>query len=88
MRVFGLSRFLAHFSFFERIEVCAFISRKLNELRGPFFTFPNNFTPSVLIAKKISHLGVKVRGLQRPQIGLRGQNSKLSLFHAALRPNG
>jgi len=73
MRVFGLSRFLAHFSVFERIKVCAFISRKLNKLRGPFFIFPDNFTPSILIAK-ISHLGVKVRGLQRLQIGLRSQN--------------
>ena len=45
MRVFGLSRFLAHFSFFfERIEVCAFVSQKLNKQRGPFFTFPDKFT--------------------------------------------
>ena len=53
MRVFGLSRFSAYFSFFERIGVCAFISRKLNKLRRPFFTVPDNFTPSILIAKKI-----------------------------------
>ena len=49
-------------------------------LRGPFFTFPDNFTPSILIAKKISHLGVKVRGRQRPQIGLRSQNFKIVTF--------
>ena len=78
-KLFGLSWFLAHFSFFERIAVCAFISRKLNKLRGPFFTFPDNFTPSVLIAKKIPP-GVKVRGLQRPQIGLRCQNFKIVTF--------
>ena len=54
MRLFGLNRFLAHFfRFFERIEVCAFISRKLNKLRGPFFIFPDNFTHSILIAKNI-----------------------------------
>ena len=79
MHVFGLSRFLAHFSFFKRIEVCAFISRKLNKLRGPFFIFPDNFTHSILIAKNIPP-GVKVRGLQRPQIGLRGQNFKIDTF--------
>ena len=88
MRVFGLSRFLAHFSFFfERIEVCAFVSQKLNMRRGPFFTFPDNFTHSILIAKNIPP-GVKVRGLQRPQIGLRGQNFKIETFARLLRPNG
>ena len=57
MRAFGVSRFLAHFSFFEHIEICAFISRKLNKLRGPFFTFPDNVTPSILIAKKYPTYG-------------------------------
>ena len=41
------------FGFFERIEFCAFISRKLNKLRGPCFIFPDNFTHSILIAKNI-----------------------------------
>jgi len=79
MRVFGLSRLLAHFSFFWAHRSCAYVSRKLNTRRGPFFTFLDNFTPSILI-EKISHLGVKVRGLQRPQIGLRGQNFKIDTF--------
>ena len=52
MRVLDFANFWLIFRFFERIEVCAFISRKLNKLRGPFFTFPDNFTPSTLIAKK------------------------------------
>jgi len=87
-----LADFWLIFPFFERIEVCAFISRKLNKLRGPFFTFRDNFTPSVLIAKK-SHLGVKVRGLQRPQIGLRNQNFKIDTFsrdscEQTVRPRG
>jgi len=58
----------------ERIEVCAFISRKLNKLRGPFFTFPDNFK-----CKNIQP-GVKVWGLQCPQIGLRSQNFKIVTF--------
>jgi len=44
-----LADFWLIFRFFERIKVCAFISRKLNKLRRPFFTFPNNFTLSTLI---------------------------------------
>ena len=31
MRVFGLSRFWLIFRLFERIEVCVFVSRKLNK---------------------------------------------------------
>ena len=80
MRVLDLADFWLIFRFFERIEVCAFVSRKLNMRRGPFFTFPDNFIPNILIAKKISHLRVKVRGLQRPQIGLRSQNFKIVTF--------
>jgi len=92
MSVFGLSRFLANFSFFERMKDCAFISWKLNKLRRPFFTFPDNFTHSILIAKNIPP-GVKVRGLQRPQIGLRGQNFKIDTFSRGscdqtVRPRG
>jgi len=75
MRVLDLADFWLIFRFFERIEVCAFISRKLNKLRGPFFIFPNNFTHSILIAKNIPP-GVKVRGLQRPQIPNRSQRPK------------
>jgi len=76
MRVFGLS-------FFERIEVCTFISRKLNELRGPFFTFPDNFTPSVLIAKKYPTWGSRFGGYSAPKSVSEAKISKLSLFHAA-----
>ena len=87
-----LADFWLIFRFFERIEVCAFVSRKLNMRRGPFFTFPDNFTPSILI-EKISHLGVQVRGLQRPQIRLRGQNFKIVTFLSGscdqtVRPRG
>jgi len=85
MRVLDLADFLAHLSVFERMKVCAFISRKLNKLRGPFFTFPDNFTPSILIAKNIPP-GVKVRGLQRPQIGLRSQNFKIVNFSCCSWP--
>jgi len=45
MRVLGLSRSLAHFSFF--FSASKFAPSYL----GPFFTFPDNFTPSILIAK-------------------------------------
>jgi len=89
MRVFGLSRFLAYFSFFECIEVCAFISRKLNKLR---FTFPNNFSPGILITKSIPPEG-QGSGLQCPKIGLRTQNFKIFTFSHApcdqmVRPRG
>jgi len=49
----NLADFWLIFPFFERIKVCAFISRKLNKLRGLFFIFPDNFTHSILIAKNI-----------------------------------
>jgi len=74
-----LADFWLIFRFFEHIEICAFISRKLNKLRGPFFTFPDNVTPSILIAKNIPSTG-KVRGLQRQQIGLRNQNFKIVTY--------
>jgi len=48
-----LADFWLIFRFLERTEVYAFIYRKLNQLRGPFFIFPNNFSPSLLIAKNI-----------------------------------
>ena len=70
MRVFGLWLI---FRFFERIEVCAFVSRKLNKLRGPFFIFPDNFTHSILIAKKYS----------APKSVSEAKISKLTLFRAA-----
>jgi len=79
MRVLDLTDFWLIFRFFERIKVCTLISRKLNTRRGPFFTFPDTFTVGILI-EKISHLRVKVRELQRPQIGLRGQNFKIDTF--------
>ena len=82
MRVFGLSRFLAIFLVFERIEVCAFISRKLSKLRGPFFTFPDNFTPSVLIANNIPPGGQGSEAAAPPN-GSQAKISKLSLFRAA-----
>jgi len=80
------------FVFFERIEVCDFISQKLNKLRGPFLRFPNNFIPSILIAKNIPP-GVTVRGIQWPQIGLRSQNFKIVTFSCGscdqtVRPRG
>ena len=81
IRVSGLSRFLAYFSFFERIEVCAFISRKLNKLRGPFFTFPDNFTPSILIVKNIPPGGQGSGATAHPKE--EAKISELTLFHAA-----
>ena len=92
MRVFGLSRFLAYFLFFERIEVCAFICRKLNKLHGPFFIFPDNFTYSILIAKNIPP-GGQGSGATAPQIGLRSQNFKTDTFSRGscdqtVRPRG
>ena len=77
MRVFGLSRF------FERIEVCAFVSQKLNKLRGPFFTFPDNFTHSILIAKNIPP-GCQGSGATAPpNRSQEAKISKLTLFRAA-----
>jgi len=80
---------LSLFSFFECIEVCAFISRKLNKLR---FTFPNNFSPGILITKSIPPEG-QGSGLQCPKIGLRTQNFKIFTFSHApcdqmVRPRG
>jgi len=83
MRVFVLSRFLAHFSFFECIEVCAFISQKVNKLRRPFFTFPNNFTHSVLIAKKYPTWGSRFGGYSAPKLASEAKISKLTLFRTA-----
>jgi len=57
-----LADFWLIFRYFERVEVCAFISRKLNKLRGPLFTFPDNVTPSILIVKKVPPR-IKFRGL-------------------------
>jgi len=67
----------------ERPKVCAFISQKLNKLGRPFFIFPNNLCCSIRIWK-ISHLRVKVRGLQRPQNASRAQNFKIFTFSRAL----
>ena len=80
-----LADFWLIFRFFERIEVCAFISRKLNKLRGPFFTFPDNFTHSILIAKNIPP------GCQGS--GATGQNFKIETFlrgscDQTVRPRG
>jgi len=76
MRVFfDLADFWLIFRFFERIDVCPFVSRKLNKLRGPFFINLDNFFPSILIAKNIPP-GVKVRGLQRPRNAVRAQDFK------------
>jgi len=87
-----LADFWLIFRLLERIEVCAFISRKLNKLRGPFFIFPDTFTPSVSIANKYSTWG-SYRGLQRPQIGPTGQNFKIVTFSRGsgdqtVRPRG
>jgi len=83
-----LADFWLIFRLFERIEVCALISRKLNK----FFIFPDSFTYSTLIAKNIPPK-VKVRGLQRPQIGLRSQHFKIDTFSRGscdqmVRPRG
>jgi len=83
MRVFGLSRFSAYFSFFERTGVCAFISRKLNKLRRPFFTVPDNFTPSILIAKKYPTWGSRFGGYSTHKSVSEAKISKLTLFHVA-----
>ena len=80
MRVFGL---LDIFRFFERIAVCAFISRKLNKLRGPFVTVPDNFTPIVLIAKNIPPGGQGSGATAPTQSVSEAKISKLTLFRAA-----
>ena len=74
-----------HFSFFERIEVSAFISRKLNKLRRPFFTFPDKFTPSILLAK-ISHLGSRFGGYSAHKMLSEPKISKVLLFRTASVP--
>ena len=84
-----LADFWLIFRFFECTEVCAFISRKLNKLR---FTFPNNFSPGILITKSIPPEG-QGSGLQCPKIGLRTQNFKIFTFSHApcdqmVRPRG
>ena len=89
MRVFfDLADFWLIFRFFERIDVCPFVSRKLNKLRGPFFINLDNFFPSILIAKNIPP-GVKVRGLQRPRNAVRAQDFNFFYFFARpLCPSG
>ena len=78
-----LADFRLIFRFFERIEVCAFISRKLNKLRGPFFIFPDNFTHSILIAKNIPPGGQGSGATGAPKSVSEAKISKLTLFRAA-----
>ena len=78
-----LADFWLIFRFFERIEVCAFISRKLNTRRGPFFIFPDNFTHSILIAKKYPTWGSRFVGYSDPKSVSEAKIWKLTLFHAA-----
>ena len=78
-----LADFWLIFRFFERIEVCAFISRKLNKLRGPFFIFPDNFTHSILIAKKYFTWGSRFGGYSAPKSVSEAKISKLTLFCVA-----
>ena len=78
-----LADFWLIFPFFERINVCAFISRKLNKLRGPFFIFPDNFTHSILIAKKYLTWGSRFGGYSAPKSVSEAKISKLTLFRAA-----
>jgi len=66
MRFLDLADFCLILCFFERIEVCAFISRKLNKRRGLFFTFPDNFTSSILIAKIYPTWGSRFGGYSAP----------------------
>ena len=86
MRVFGLSRFSAHFSVFWAHRSLRLHISKTKQ------TVPDNFKRSVLIAKNIPP-GVKVWGLQRPQIRLRGRNFKTDTFSRVscdqtVRPRG
>ena len=76
-----LADFWLIFRFFECIEVCAFISRKLNNLHGPFFTFPDNFMPSILIAKNIPPEGQGSGATAHPKE--EAKISELTLFRAA-----
>ena len=78
-----LADFWLIFRFFERIEVCTFISRKLNKLRGPFFIFPDNFTHSILIAKKYPTWRSRFGGYSDPKSVSEAKIWKLTLFHAA-----
>jgi len=92
MRFLDLADFCLILCFFERIEVCAFISRKLNKRRGLFFTFPDNFTSSILIAKIYPTWG-QGSGVTAPPIGLRSQNFKIDTFSRGfcdqtVRPRG
>jgi len=62
---------------------CAFIPKKLNKLRRLFFIFP--ITLAVVSEPgKISHLGVKFRGLQCPKKAPRSQNFKIFTVSARL----
>jgi len=82
--VFELSRFLAPVCVLQSLRL---YSQKLNKLGGPFFIFANNVFPSIQIAKNIPS-GVKVRGLQSPQISLRAQNFKIFIYLHSPCPNG
>jgi len=62
---------------------CAFIPQKLNKLRRLFFIFPITFAV-VSEPGKISHLGVKFRGLQCPKKAPRSQNFKIFTVSARL----
>jgi len=52
MRVLDLADFWLIFRFFGARRSLRLHISKLNKLRGPFFTFPDNFATSILIAKK------------------------------------
>ena len=62
---------------------CPQQGRKLNKLRGSFFIFPDNFTHSILIAKKYPTWGSRFGGYSAPKSVSEAKISKLTLFRAA-----
>jgi len=72
--------------FYSHIQVCAFISQKLNELGRLFIMFTKNFYPSIQIAKK-HPIWASFGGYSTPPN--RPKNPKFQIFHcfsSHLRP--
>ena len=82
MRVFGLSRFLAHFSVFWAHRSLRLHISKTKQATRAVLHIPDNFTHNILIVK-ISHLGSRFGGYNAPKSVSEAKISKLTLFRAA-----